>query len=170
VFHILTAPLRWLWTLVVVLPLRLVALTLRAALRTVWFSVRLAGRLGVVWPVRGGAAGVRRIGIRNLALVLLGVLIGLLLAPVTGRELRARLREVLERRSAPVDLADAVRRELATNPRTWHLPQPDVQVVAPGEVALRGEVPTESARADAVAVADAVAGVVLVDDLLRLAE
>lgn len=57
----------------------------------------------VVWPIKAGAFGTavgyrtgRLLGYRRLALVGLGVAIGLAVAPRPGRELRAKLRGLLE--------------------------------------------------------------------------
>ena len=58
----------------------------------------------VVWPLRSAtlAAGTgykagRLLGVRRLTYIGIGVAIGLLVAPTTGRELRERLRELRER-------------------------------------------------------------------------
>lgn len=56
----------------------------------------------VVWPLRSARLGVstgfrvgRLLGYRRLSYLAVGVAIGLLVAPVPGRELRRRLRERL---------------------------------------------------------------------------
>jgi osmotically-inducible protein OsmY len=92
---------------------------------------------------------------------------GLLLAPATGRELRIKLRRVLEG-SQPLsdnDLAEKVGFELSHAPRTWHLPQPEVAVVS-GRVELLGTVPHETGRDELERVAAAVPGVAAVDNKL----
>ena len=69
-----------------------------------------------VWPVRSAtfAAGTgykagRLLGVRRMTYLGIGVAIGLLVAPTTGRELRERLRELKERISpAPPPLAAVV--------------------------------------------------------------
>jgi hypothetical protein len=98
--------------------------------------------------------------------------VGLLVAPMTGRELRARLQEAVEQRRAGAraggDLAERVRFELKHAPRTWHLPQPEVEV-AGTKVVLRGEAPHETGRADIERTVAGVAGVVDVENLLVVA-
>ena len=91
--------------------------------------------------------------------------VGLLIAPMTGRELRARLRSLAERAAARAAATwpTQVRYELSHSPRTWHLPQPEVEVVG-GTAILRGEVPHEVGRVDLERTAAAVAGVVDVDN------
>ena len=99
-----------------------------------------------------------------------GVGVGLLVAPVTGVEMRERLRRAIEARRpvADQDLAERVRFELSHSPRTWHLPQPAVEVN--GHVAvLRGQVPHETGRADLERAAAAVAGVAGVDNQVVVA-
>jgi hypothetical protein len=58
----------------------------------------------VVWPAKAGAVGAkagyrtgRMLGYRRLSVLVIGIAIGLLLAPVPGRELRAKVRELLDR-------------------------------------------------------------------------
>ena len=134
------------------LPLRLVV----AGFRTGFLSARITRRT------------VRFVGYRRLTLLLVGVGIGLLVAPVPGAELRRRLRVAIEARSGTtVDLADRVREELAASPRTWHLPQPAV-VVESGTVVLTGDVPHATAAADLERTVRSIRGVVEVDNRLSL--
>lgn len=128
--------------------------------------VRLLGATATA-SYRAGVAAGRAVGYRRLLLVLTGVVIGLLVAPVPGRELRARLGEMLRRRPSDPELRESVERELSQAPRTWHLPQPSVQVVE-GVVTLRGEVPHETARRDLEQAASSVDGVARVQSLLVL--
>lgn len=127
----------------------------------------LPAKVGVGSTKLGVKAGYRTgrlLGYRRLFLVGLGVGAGLLLAPMTGREARAKLQQLLDaRKGRPGDLADRVRFELSHAPRTWHLPQPAVEVQG-GTAILRGVVPHETGREDLVRTAAAVAGVVEVDD------
>ena len=117
-------------------------------------------KLGVKAGYRTG----RLLGYRRLFVFGAGIAVGLLIAPTPGRELRARIQAMIdERRGGPVDLAERVRYELSHSPRTWHLPQPDVEVVD-GRAILRGEVPHEVGRTDLERTAAAVAGVVDVDN------
>jgi hypothetical protein len=121
-------------------------------------------------PVRLGFRVTRLLGLRRLFWLGLGLGAGLLLAPTTGAELRARLRQVIEERRPPADqdLAERVRFELSHSPRTWHLPQPIVEVV--GHVAvLRGQVPHEAGRDDLGRTAASVAGIVEVDNRVVVA-
>jgi hypothetical protein len=131
----------------------------------VLFPIRLA-----LLPVRVGFRTLRLLGLRRLVWLGLGVAAGLLLAPATGAETRARLRRILEERrpAADTDLAERVRYELSHSPRTWHLPQPVVEVV--GHVAvLRGQVPHEAGREDLGRTAAAVPGIVEVDNRVVVA-
>jgi hypothetical protein len=123
-------------------------------------------KLGVKAGYRAG----RAVGVRRLFFFGLGLGVGLLVAPMTGPEARARLRELLEQRrgAGSEDLAERVRFELSNSPRTWHLPQPTVEVV--GQVAvLRGQVPHDAGRADLGRTAAAVAGVAEVDNRVEVA-
>jgi osmotically-inducible protein OsmY len=117
-------------------------------------------KLGVKAGYRAG----RLLGYRRLLLIAVGVGIGLLVAPMTGAELRAKLQALAEqRRTGGGDLAARVSYELSHSPRTWHLPQPEVEVVGSTAI-LRGEVPHEVGRVDLERTAAAVAGVVDVDN------
>jgi osmotically-inducible protein OsmY len=117
-------------------------------------------RLGMKAGYRAG----RLLGYRRMFVFGAGVALGLLIAPMAGRELRAKLQELAEeRRAGGADLATRVSYELSHSPRTWHLPQPEVEVVG-GTAILRGEVPHEVGRVDLERTAAAVAGVVDVDN------
>jgi len=123
-------------------------------------------RVGVGTTKLGMKAGYRAgrlLGYRRVFVFALGVGVGLLLAPMTGRELRARLQVLLEQQRTGGDIAARVSYELSHSPRTWHLPQPEVEVVG-GTAILRGEVPHEVGRVDLERTAAAVAGVVDVDN------
>lgn len=124
-----------------------------------------SAKLGVKTGYRTG----RLVGYRRIFLFGLGIGVGLLIAPMTGREARAKLQELLEARrgGAPTDLAERVRFELSHSPRTWHLPQPEVEVLGATAI-LRGEVPHETGRAELERTAAAVAGIVAVENLLDI--
>lgn len=144
----------------------------------IWFLVTLPFRvLGLGFKAGRGSAKlthrtVRTLGYRRVTVFAIGVAVGLLAAPSSGAELRARLRDKLDelrRTAGPGDLADAVREELASSPRTWHLPQPAVTVADGGRVTLTGEVPDAAAAADLERTARAVRGVTAVENRLTVA-
>ena len=97
--------------------------------------------------MRVGARPTRLAGFSGVVCFVVGLALGLLFAPVTGRELRAKLQRALGRGAglSDAELAEKVGFELGHAPRTWHLPQPDVAVVE-GRVQLRGQVPHDTAR------------------------
>jgi hypothetical protein len=131
----------------------------------------LPAKVGVGSTMLGVKAGYRTgrlLGYRRILVFGLGVGVGLLIAPMTGDELRTRLRHLIEQRRGTGDLAERVRFELSHSPRTWHLPQPDVEVIG-GTAILRGEVPHEVGRADLERTAAAVAGVVHVENQVDVA-
>jgi hypothetical protein len=123
-----------------------------------------AGRLGA----KAGVGVGRRVGISRLLALGAGVGIGLLVAPTSGDELRERLRRELAARRAPASddaVAERVRYELSHSPRTWHLPQPGVEVVG-GTAILTGGAPHETGKADIERATAAVPGVSSVDSHL----
>lgn len=123
-----------------------------------------SAKLGVKTGYRAG----RVLGYRRLTVFAVGVGVGLLVAPVTGAELRDRIRQALDGGAGEPDLAERVRYELQHSPRTWHLPQPIVEVR--GQVAvLRGQVPHDVGRADLGRAAGAVAGIAEVDNQIVVA-
>lgn len=69
---------------------RLVVWPVRAALFTGGLAARASGRTAAGSARLGFRAG-RLVGYRRLGVLLVGVVVGLLVAPVPGRELRARL-------------------------------------------------------------------------------
>ncbi|MGH9210398.1 MAG: BON domain-containing protein [Acidimicrobiales bacterium] len=146
---------------IMMLPWRLVFGMSRASARAGYASGKLSARTGY--------RATRRVGLTRVVAFGAGVGVGLLVAPVTGHEMRERLRRRWEDlRAAPesdVELAERVRHQLAQSPRTWHLPQPDVEVVA-GTAVLTGEAPHPSGKADIERAAAAVPGVVGVDSRL----
>jgi hypothetical protein len=146
--------------------------------RTILLPVRLTygvGKLGVKTGYQAGRLSVgttyratRFVGLSRLLAVALGVGIGLLIAPTSGEELRERLRRQWEARNAPASddaVAERVRYELSHSPRTWHLPQPAVDVVG-GTAILTGGAPHETGKADIERAAAAVPGVADVDNRL----
>jgi hypothetical protein len=123
-------------------------------------------KVGVGTTKLGVKAGYRTgklLGYRRLFVFAVGVGVGLLIAPMAGRELRTRIQYLIDERMGKGDLAERVRFELSHSPRTWHLPQPDVEVIG-GTAILRGEVPHEVGRADLERTAAAVTGVVHVEN------
>jgi hypothetical protein len=135
---------------------------------TLFRLIFLPARVGLGTTKLGVKAGYRTgrlLGYRRLFVFGAGLAAGLLLAPMTGREAREKVRRLLEARhqGGSGDLAERVRYELSHSPRTWHLPQPTVEVVGATAV-LRGEVPHEVGRTDLEVTAAAVPGVVGVDN------
>jgi len=111
---------------------------------------------------------VRFVGVDRIAAFGAGVGAGLALAPKASAQQQASLARHDEQRAARAgDLGATVRHELATSPRTWHLPQPGVTVHG-DRVVLTGTVPHEQARLDLVRTAGALAGVRAVDDHLTV--
>jgi hypothetical protein len=129
--------------------------------------VFLPAKVGIGSTKLGVKAGYRTgrlLGFKRLFVFGLGFGIGLLVAPMTGRELRTWIQQrVDEQMGKGGDLAERVRYELSHSPRTWHLPQPDVEVIG-GTAILRGEVPHEVGRSDLERTALAVAGIVHVEN------
>jgi hypothetical protein len=138
-------------------------------LRLIFLPIRVA--LGTTKVgVKAGFVTGRLLGYRRLFVFAAGVGVGLLLAPITGREARAKLTALLNGSSAGGggDLAERVSFELSHAPRTWHLPQPSVEVLGDTAV-LRGTAPHETGRADLERTAAAVAGVARVDNRISVA-
>jgi osmotically-inducible protein OsmY len=147
-------------------------------LRTITLPVRLtygvsraSARTGYAVGRRSARAtykATRRLGIMRMFFFGAGVAVGLLIAPVPGEEMRERIRRWWEERQTPptdADLADRVRTELAQSPRTWHLPQPQVEVVS-GKAILTGDAPHASGKDDIERAVAAVPGVTEVDNRL----
>jgi len=128
----------------------------RSAIRVAYRSGRVAGAVSV----RATAVASRRLGVVGVAALLVGVVIGLLVAPVPGRQLRQRLATLIAgARPVPDDhVRQAVVAALGASPRTWQLPEPEV-TVAGGVVTLTGEVPSETARVEMEVVAAGTPGV-----------
>ena len=134
----------------------------------VWRIVTLPVRL----ITKGGFRLGRRLGLSRLALLGAGVATGLMVAREPGSDLRQRVaqrvREVRAQRAAPAseeELVARIRDALSQAPRTWHLPQPDIEVVG-GTVILWGSAPHAAGRADIEQVVVAVAGIDHVDNRL----
>jgi osmotically-inducible protein OsmY len=147
-------------------------------IRTVLFPVRLAfgvGKLSAKGGYRAGRASVvgtykagRLVGYGRLAALAAGVGIGLLVAPEPGAETRSKLAGAVASRRGPAsdaELAERVRYELSHSPRTWHLPQPEVEVVG-GTAVLTGSAPHVTGKDDLETAAAAVNGVAGVDSRL----
>jgi hypothetical protein len=132
-------------------------------LRLIFFPAKVGVGTAKVGMKTGYRAG-RLVGYRRLFVLGTGVAIGLLVAPVTGRELRSAIRRRIEARGVTdAELLERVRFELAHHPRTWHLPQPEVTVFE-RRVRLRGEIPDDAARNEMLRAAGALAGVGGVED------
>lgn len=117
----------------------------------------------------------RLVGYRRIFVFGAGVAVGMLVAPVAGRDLRRRLLEGTGIATGdavvplpPDGLADEVRSHLRQAPRTWHLPQPVVTEVSAGKVRIDGVVADDTARRDLEVTVSQVDGVVHVDNQIRL--
>lgn len=119
---------------------------------------------------------VRFVGYRRVAVLSVGAVVGALVTPVSGPELRKWVVEEIRRRrvgSEPT-VEDRVRQHLRESPRTWHLAQPEV-VAMPNtdglgwQIILAGSVVDDVAREDLEQVARSVLGVTEVDNRLRVA-
>jgi osmotically-inducible protein OsmY len=138
---------------------RLLVLPVRVVRTTAVVAFRSGVQVGSL-SARATAAVSRRLGVVGTVCLVAGMAIGLLVAPVSGRQLRSRIRTLLAG-SRPVgddDLQATVVAALASTQRTWHLPQPAVSV-AGGVVTLSGTAPHETARIELEAAAAGVAGV-----------
>jgi hypothetical protein len=147
--------------------IRLLLFPIKLVLRLLGFTLKVGYVSGRV-PVRMSARSVRLVGFRGVLFLVIGVALGLLLAPEPGRDLRVKLQKLLEGGgTSDADLTEKVAFELAHAPRTWHLDQPDVSVIA-GRVTLRGSVPADDARDELARVAATVPGVAGVDNLVTV--
>jgi osmotically-inducible protein OsmY len=150
--------------------------------RTVLFPVRLAlgvGKLSAKGGFKAGRASVvgtykagSLLGYRRMATLGAGIGIGLLIAPTSGQELRETLKQRLAERSSGAGdgdeaVAERARQKLSQSPRTWHLPQPEVDVVA-GTAVLTGTAPHATAKADLEDAVRTVEGVVAVDSRIEV--
>jgi hypothetical protein len=147
----------------------------------IWFVITLPFKL-VSLGFKTGAGSVllthrllRLISYRRIFWFGTGVGVGMLFAPGPGTELRAKLQKAIEdlqgsagKAAGTGDLVSKVREELASSPRTWHLPQPTVTLDGEGTVVLTGDVPDAVASADLERVAAAVKGVVTVTNKLAV--
>lgn len=136
--------------------------------RLVFFPLKVGTRATKVAAKTGYRTG-RLLGYRRLFVFGVGVFVGLMIAQGPGRELRAKLQALLGGGSPPSDpeLGELVRFELSHSPRTWHLPQPEIDVQN-GRVVLSGAVPHATARADLERTVTSVPGVTAVENLLTV--
>ena len=142
--------------------IRTVLLPVRATVGVGKLSAKTGYRAGKLSARSTYRAG-RLIGLRRALVLGAGVGIGM-----SGQELRDKLRRQWESRRAPASddaVAERVRYELSHSPRTWHLPQPAVEVVA-GKAILTGGAPHATGKADIERAAASVPGVADVDSRL----
>jgi hypothetical protein len=152
-------------------------------IRTIFVPLRLTLGVGRISARTGFAAGrltartgyraTRRLGFGRILFFAAGAGVALLLAPTSGAELRERLRRAIEERRAGLnpsdaEVADRVRETLSQSPRTWHLPQPGIDVID-GTAILTGDAPHPTGKADIEEAVAAVPGVVGVDSRLVVA-
>jgi hypothetical protein len=149
--------------------IRLFLLPFRLAFAAIGTFFRIGFRLGSI-PARVGGRAARLVSARGWLFLVVGVAVGLLVAPVPGRELRLKLQALLSGGTdSGSSLADKVAFELAHAPRTWHLTQPDISVQS-GTVVLQGVVADDDARDELGRVAAAIPGVAGVDNRLEIAD
>jgi hypothetical protein len=136
--------------------------------RLVFFPVKVGAKATKAAAKTGYRTG-RLLGYRRVFVFAVGVAVGVLFAPGPGRELREKIKSLLAGAMPTSDpeLGERVRFELSHSPRTWHLPQPEVDVQA-GRVVLSGAVPHATARADLERTVTAVPGVTAVENLLTV--
>jgi hypothetical protein len=136
--------------------------------RLVFFPVKVGAKASKVAAKTSYRTG-RLLGYRRLFVLGVGIAIGLLIAPGPGRELREKIKALVAGAMPPADpdLGERVRFELSHSPRTWHLPQPEVDV-QDGRVVLSGAVPHATARADLERAVISVPGVMAVENLLTV--
>jgi osmotically-inducible protein OsmY len=147
--------------------IRTLLLPAKATLGVGKLSAKTGYRTGKLSARSAYRAG-RLIGVRRTLAVGAGVGIGLLVAPTSGQEMRDKLRRQWDSRRAPAGddaVAERVRYELSHSPRTWHLPQPQVEVVG-GKAILTGGAPHDTGKADIERAAAAVPGVAEIDSRL----
>jgi hypothetical protein len=136
-------------------------------LRLLFLPFRVGMKTGAV-SAKVGYRSARLVGFRRLFVLGIGVGIGLLMSEVPGRRIRESIRgAVAGGVTGGVDLGERVRFELSHSPRTWHLPQPSVDIEG-ATVVLKGEVPHATAKADLEAAATTVPGVTTVENLLEI--
>ena len=110
----------------------------------------------------------RFVGVTRIAAFGAGVGVGAAMAPKPAAQLRNGVAAPGEAKAVRGgDIGVAVRHELATSPRTWHLPQPGVTVQG-DRISLTGTVPHDEARTALLRTAGAVTGVRAVDDHLTV--
>ena len=146
---------------------RILLLPVRATLGVAKLSAKTGYRTGKLSARSTYRVG-RLIGLRRVLVLGTGVGVGMLVAPTSGQELRDKLRRQWESRRAPATdeaVAERVRYELSHSPRTWHLPQPAVEVVA-GRAILTGGAPHATGKADIERAAASVPGVADIDSRL----
>jgi hypothetical protein len=118
--------------------------------------------------VRLGFRVIRFVGLTRIAAFGAGVGVGVGMSPTPAAQLRNGVAAKEEAKAARGgDIGTAVRHELATSPRTWHLPQPGVTVQG-DRIVLTGSVPHDEARLALLRTAGAVTGVRAVDDHLTI--
>lgn len=108
------------------------------------------------------------VGLTRIAAFGAGVGVGVAMSPTPAAQLRNGVAAKEEAKAARGgDIGTAVRHELATSPRTWHLPQPGVTVQG-DRIVLTGSVPHDEARLALLRTAGAVTGVRAVEDHLTI--
>jgi hypothetical protein len=147
--------------------LRIIFFPVKVVLGLLGFTLRIGYKAGTL-PIKATAKTTAAVGLKGFFFFGVGVAAGLVLAPASGADLRKKLLGAgAGQHLTDSELAEKVGFELSHAPRTWHLPQPEVAVVA-GRVELSGSVPHEAGRDELERVAAAVPGVAAVENRLEV--
>jgi osmotically-inducible protein OsmY len=147
--------------------LRIIFFPVKVVLGLLGFTLKIGYKAGTL-PIKATAKTTTAVGLKGFFFFAVGVAVGLVLAPSSGADLRKKLLGAGSgEQLSDNELAEKVGFELSHAPRTWHLPQPEVAVVA-GRVELSGSVPHEAGKDELERVAAAVPGVAAVENRIEV--